>query len=164
MVDPKKQYVVHTTPAPLADFDEQWWPVTLLLLISSGCLAGYVWLTSDFHSPKLLSNGWFHLGLIGIVVIALVAGVAILKGSAQRRLQLGIFLSLALHVGLLFFGQRVYMSIAMRQPTPDEAVIDDENDVVVSIPDYLPQNDQSRAVDPLTRRQRRSFATNRRRK
>lgn len=151
MVDPKKQYVVHTTPAPLADFDEQWWPVTLLLLISSGCLAGYVWLTSDFHSPKLLSNGWFHLGLIGIVVIALVAGVAILKGSAQRRLQLGIFLSLALHVGLLFFGQRVYMSIAMRQPTPDEAVIDDENDVVVSIPDYLPQNDQSRAVDPLTR-------------
>lgn len=152
MADSKKKHVVvRSQHAPLADFDEQWWPVTLLLLISAGCLAGYVWLSSDFNSPKLLSNGWLHLGLIAILVIALVAGVAILKGSAQRRLQLGIFLSLALHVALLFFGQRVYMSVAVRPLTSEEAVIDDENDVVVSIPDYLPKNDQSQTSDPLTR-------------
>ena len=98
----KKQVVRKVSPAPLADFDEQLWPVSLLLLISAGCLAGYVWLTSDFDTPDLLKNGWFHLGVLGALALTLIVGIAMLRGSSQRRLQLGVFLSLAFHVGLLF--------------------------------------------------------------
>ena len=145
----KKQVVRKVSPAPLADFDEQLWPVSLLLLISAGCLAGYVWLTSDFDTPDLLKNGWFHLGVLGALALTLIVGIAMLRGSSQRRLQLGVFLSLAFHVGLLFVTQRVYLSLAAR-PVPPQGTLEDET--VVTIPDYLPvQQDSSKSPDALTR-------------
>src|ERR1043166_2667013 len=144
-MSPKKQVVRKTSPAPLADFDEQWWPITLLLLISAGCLAGYVWLKSDFHDPNPFYNGRVQLAMIGGIVLVLLVGVAMLRGSSQRRLQLGVFLSLAFHLLLLYMTQRVYLALVPEPPPPAEGEL--EENVRVTIPDYLPTQETGQTSD-----------------
>jgi len=146
----KKQVVRKTNLAPLADFDEQWWPITLMLLASAGCLAGYVWHKSDFNDPRPLHNARVQLASIGAIVVVLLAGVALLRGSAQRRLQLGVFLSLAFHLSLIYTTQKIYLALT---PTPLPAVEGDEeiDDLPVTLPDYLPTQESGKTPDELTR-------------
>ena len=88
----------------LADFDEQWWPITLLLFISAGALAGYVYTNpgSDFTTEVWYRNAWNQIYSIGALAALLVIGLAFLRGSANRRLQLGVFLSLVFHLALIY--------------------------------------------------------------
>jgi hypothetical protein len=138
-----------TPVSAIADFDEQWWPVTLLLLTSAGCLAGYVWTTGDFNDPRPLYNARHQLIALGTVVGALLLGVLALRGSSQRRLQLGVFLSLAFHAGLLFMTQKVYLKVASLPPVAED--FGQAEDAVVTIPDYLPTEDGGKSSDELTR-------------
>ena len=95
----QKHVVRKIAPEKLADFDEHWWPVTLLLLVTAGCLIGSVYFhpNSDFTTQVWYRNAWTQIGLLGATALLLIVGVAALKGDAQRRLQLGIFLSLIFH-------------------------------------------------------------------
>ncbi len=144
----KKQVVRKINVDKFADFDEHWWPVTLLLLTSAGGMAGYVITTGDFQTDELRRNAWFQLGVLGALALALVVGVVVLRGSSQRRLQLGVFLSLLFHAALLFTGRHVYLKyFAPQQPTV--GVLDDE--APVTIPDFIPTRQPGAVTSELTR-------------
>ena len=113
-----KHVVRKISPDKLADFDEHWWPVTLLLLVTAGCLIGSVYFHphSDFTTHVWYRNAWVQIGMLAATGLLLIIGVAALKGDAQRRLQLGIFLSLLFHAGLLFSDPDAWEAKANGQP------------------------------------------------
>lgn len=146
---PKKQVVRRVAPPSLADFDEQWWPVTFLLLGAAGCIGAYVWYRGDFANPRPLANARSQLALLATTVVVLLLGLSMLRGRAQRRLQLGVFLSLLFHLGLLITTQRIYLAL---MPTPPQGIEDDlDDDVPVTLPDYLPTQESGQTTDDLTR-------------
>ena len=137
---PAKHKVVRKISADkLADFDEHWWPITLLLLGSAAGLAGYIYKNSPpeaFTTEVWHRNTWVHIGAVGVVALILLIGTAFLRGSQQRRLQLGVFLSLAFHVGLLFLSREIYLKSLM--PPPPDGFLSLDDEVPVTIPDYIP--------------------------
>lgn len=146
----KKQVVRKLNAAPLADFDEHWWPVTLLLLTSAGALAGFVITQGNFQTAVWYENAQFQLVALGVTVFALIVGVALLRGSAQRRLQLGVFLSLLFHVGLLFTGRHVYLKYFAPPRTTEVGPATED---LVTLPDYLPTESGENSPSSLTRPQ-----------
>ncbi|MBA4020652.1 MAG: hypothetical protein C0483_26125 [Pirellula sp.] len=146
-----KQVVRKITPDKLADFDEHWWPVTLLLLVTAGCLIGSVYFhpNSDFTTQVWYRNAWVQIGGLGATALLLIVGVAALKGDAQRRLQLGIFLSLLFHASLLFGARHYFLSVVGAPATDPEWNLIDE--VAVTLPDYHPAENESEASDELTK-------------
>lgn len=146
-----KHVVRKISPDKLADFDEHWWPVTLLLLITAGCLIGSVYFHphSDFTTQVWYRNAWVQIGMLAATALLLIIGVAALKGDAQRRLQLGIFLSLLFHAGLLFSARHYFLSVADAPATEPELHLDDE--VAVTIPDYHQSEREAQASAELTK-------------
>ncbi len=147
----QKHVVRKIAPDKLADFDEHWWPVTLLLLVTAGCLIGSVYFhpNSDFTTQVWYRNAWTQIGLLGATALLLIVGVAALKGDAQRRLQLGIFLSLIFHASLLFWARQHFLSVVGAPTTDPEWNLNDE--VAVTIPDYHPAESESQAATELTK-------------
>jgi hypothetical protein len=118
----------------LADFDEQLWPVNLLLFVFAACVAALIIAKSDFTAPQLLANGWCHLGILAAIVGSLAWGVARLDRRVQRRMQLGVFLSLLVHLWLCLLSCNIYLSaIARRERDAPEAF---EEPASVTLPDY----------------------------
>jgi len=146
----KRQVVRKYTPDPIADFDEQWWPVTLLLLVTAGGLAGYVYNhpNADFTTQVWYRNAWFQIGSIGFTALLLIVGVLALRGDSQRRLQLGVFLSLLLHASLLFWARTYYLHV-IGAPTEPELTITES--IPVTIPDYLPTDSDTNPLADLTK-------------
>lgn len=136
----------------LADFDEQWWPITLLLFISAGALAGYVYTSpgSDFTTDVWYRNAWNQIYSIGALAVLLVVGLAFLRGSANRRLQLGVFLSLVFHLTLIY-GSRQYYLTYIEPATPANADSPDDGGFKVVIPDYIPPEQEGEASPEITR-------------
>jgi len=141
----KRQVVRKYTPDPIADFDEQWWPVTLLLLATAGGLAGYIYFhpNADFTTPVWYRNAWYQISSIGVTALLLMVGVLALRGDSQRRLQLGIFLSLLLHASLLFWARQYYLVVVGQPPEPEMNLVETPP---VTIPDYI---DNESRTDPL---------------
>jgi hypothetical protein len=132
-------------PLGLADFDEQLWPVNLLLFVFSACVAGIIVAKSDFHTPRLVANGWCQLGALGVIVAALAWGIVRLEGRVQHRMQLGVFLSLLLHLGLCMVSYNLHLSaLAQREKDAPEVVEEPQR---VTLPDY---NWQNEAMDDAT--------------
>ncbi|MGC3971965.1 MAG: hypothetical protein QM775_32875 [Pirellulales bacterium] len=133
------------SPDKLADFDEQWWPVTLLLLISAGALAGYVYTspTSDWTTDLWYRNARIQLYTIAGTAAALLCGITLLRGSSQRRMQLGVFLSLAFHIGLIYFSRQMYLEYADLPANEPHGL---EKEVSVVIPDYVGEPQEADAV------------------
>lgn len=146
----KRQVVRKYTPDPIADFDEQWWPVTLLLLVVAACLAGSIYYNdkSDFTTPVWYRNAWVQIGSIGVTTLLLIIGVLALRGDSQRRLQLGIFLSLLLHASLLYWARNHYLVVVGKPPEPELNLVES---VPVTIPDYIADQDRTNPLADLTK-------------
>ncbi|HEX4147953.1 MAG TPA: hypothetical protein VHY20_03155, partial [Pirellulales bacterium] len=86
--------------ARLADFDEQLWPVNLLLLALAALLAGLIWTRDDFHAQEPWTNGYVHLGILGAIVAVWGLAALLMRRGDQRRMQLAVLASLLLHVWL----------------------------------------------------------------
>ncbi|HUY34354.1 MAG TPA: hypothetical protein VMV69_16530 [Pirellulales bacterium] len=129
-----KQIVRRVPSARLGDFDEQLWPVNVLLLILAGFVAGIIAAQSDFDTPRVLYNGWCRLGVLGLIVAALAWGVMRLDGWMRRRLQFGVFLSLLVHLWLSMITYHVYLGL-FEQPETDVAEPLEEPRLV-KLPDY----------------------------
>lgn len=137
-------------PDKLADFDEQWWPITLLLLASAAGLAAYIYKESPpggFETPVWYENTWVQISSVGVAACILLIGTAFLRGSAHRRLQLGIFFSLLFHASLLIVSHHYVLRLA--EPPPGESWLAMEEAASVTIPDYFPFPAQTPG-DPLT--------------
>jgi hypothetical protein len=129
-------------PVGLADFDEQLWPVNLLLLLFAACVAGIITTKSDFAAARLLANGWCHLGALAVIVAALAWGIVRFEGRVQHRMQFGVFLSLLVHLWLCMLSYNLHLSaIAQRDKDAPEVVEEPEP---VTLPDY---NWQDEAMD-----------------
>jgi hypothetical protein len=140
------------SPDKLADFDEQWWPITLLLLVSAGSLAGYVYTNplSDWTTDVWYRNARVQLYTIAGTAAALLVGLALLRGSSQRRLQLGVFLSLAFHIGLIFFSRQMYMEYVAATADGEPPGLPAEKEVI--LPDYVGETqDVEAAIKELTK-------------
>lgn len=128
---------------PPVDFDDRLWPINLALLVLAGFIAGVIVAKSDFQTPLVLSNGYLHLGVLAAIVGVLLWGVARFGARVQRRLQLGVFVSLLVHFWLCMLSYNVYLSLAARDE-PDAAEQFEEPQIV-TLPDYHWQ-DQRQAV------------------
>ncbi|HUY89254.1 MAG TPA: hypothetical protein VMV10_11005 [Pirellulales bacterium] len=128
-----------------ADFDERLWPVDLALLVLAGFIAGVIVAKSDFQTPLVVYNGYLHLGALAAIVGALLWGVARFGARVQRRLQLGVFVSLLVHFWLCMLSYNVYLSMALREE-PDAAEQFEEPQIV-TLPDYHWQDQQDVMVD-----------------
>lgn len=146
----KRQVVRKYTPDPIADFDEQWWPVTLLLIVVAASLAGAVYFhkDSDFTTPIWYRNAWVQMSSIGVTALLLIIGVFALRGDSQRRLQLGIFLSLLLHASLLYWARHHYLVVIGKPPEPELNLVES---VPVTIPDYIPNESETNPLSDLTK-------------
>jgi hypothetical protein len=136
-----------SAPVSLADFDEQRWPVNLLLLLFAACIAAMIVVTSDFNSPRWLANGWFHLGALAALVAVLAWAMVRFEDRMRRRMQLGVFLSLLVHLWLCMISYHIYLSaLARREKDAPEAI---EEPAPVTLPDYHWQDEsQDDATDP----------------
>lgn len=81
----------------LADFDESGWPVNALLLVLAACAAGAIAERGDFETLDLWANAWTHLAVLAGIVATIALTATLLRGHVQRRMQLAILASLAVH-------------------------------------------------------------------
>lgn len=131
----------------LADFDEQLWPVNLLLLLLAACLAGVIVVKSDFAAVRWVNNGWLHLAALAAIVTVLAWGIVRLQGRVRRRMQFGVFLSLLVHLWLCLLSYNLHLStIAQRErDVPEEF----DEPAPVTLPDYQWQDESTNdATDP----------------
>jgi hypothetical protein len=146
----KKQMVRRFGDDRLAtEIDEPLSPFTLVLFVGAGALAGYIVSRNQFENPDPLQNTWAHLAALGGIVLLLILGAALLRGSSQRRLEVGVFLSLLFHAGLLFTGKNVYLKYFAPPPDPTVTVIDEN--VAVTIPVYLPLQQPGESTAEMVR-------------
>src|SRR3712207_530768 len=124
------------TVAP-ADFDEQLWPINVALLVLFGFVAGTILALSDFHEPRLLHNGWFHLGTLCATMVLLLCGAIWLGGRAGRRLQLGALASLLIHLCL---GLQLYVyTVEKKLAATTDRDVPVKQEEVPTYPEYHPQ-------------------------
>jgi hypothetical protein len=140
----EKQVIRRVDHDPIADFDDQLWPVNVLLFIFAGFVAGLVASRDEFDNPVLIYNTGFHLAILGVTVIALAIGAVLLGQRMQRRMQLAVLISLLLHLGL-FVGLREYILF------PERAVVSDVVNEAppVTLPDYHFQDDPKQSPTEL---------------
>lgn len=120
----------------IADFDDQTWPVNVVLLILGGCLAGILSAHADFETPVLVHNGWVQLAALGLTMLALAMGAFLLRQKMQRRMQLAVLISLLTHFWLSE-GMRQLAFLTTAPPAieqPEEP--NTEPAEVLSLPDY----------------------------
>lgn len=133
----------------ILDFDEQVWPVNVLLVILAGFESGVIIALSDFHEPRLLYNGWFHLGVVAVLVLLLALGVVLLKRRMQRRMQLAILISLLVHLMLCPVLRTVYMA---RMPVNESNKPVVEETKPAPLPVYhMQEPDQATPTDSVER-------------
>ena len=140
----KKHDALRSHPA-LADFDEQLWPINLVLVVLAGFIAGIIAAKGDFQTPTLIHNAYCQLIVLATIVGVLAWGVVRLDGRMQRRLQFGVFMSLLLHFWLCIFSYNVYLAMT---PLQEHAAEDQfEEPERVTLPDYHWQDQQEVRVD-----------------
>lgn len=132
-----KRVIRKIDPKLIVDFDEQLWPVNVMLVILAGFAAGVIAVTSDFRSARVLSNGWFHSGLLIAIVVALAGTVVVFRGATQRRLQQGVFCSLLLHMTLCLGLYQQYLSSPEGAESDVAELLEEQYDLrPITIPEY----------------------------
>ena len=117
-----------------ANFDEQLWPVNLALLLLAGFVAGLIAAHSDFEAQDWLRNGWIHLGMLSLIVVALLISTAALSYRVQRRMQFAVFCSLLLHVWLSLVGTQLHLEALAANDA--DASLPAEFAPLPTLPDY----------------------------
>ena len=98
---PHSHEVRKLSPEDTGGFDEQRWPVNLVLTVLCGCVAGVIWAKSDFQSPVWYQNGYVWLTTLVLSVVTLAVAANFLEGRSARRLQLAALLSVSLHLAAI---------------------------------------------------------------
>ena len=123
------------SPARIADFDDQLWPINCVILILAGFVSGLVIATSDFHDPRILYNAWFRLATVAAAVGILFWAVFWLQGKMVRRVQLCVMVSLLVHLWLgLYLHQQYLALVARHQAEMAERLLEEYEPE--TIPDY----------------------------
>lgn len=140
MIRPTKKHDALRRHPALADFDEQLWPINLVLLVLAGFITGIIVAKGDFHTPALIHNGYCQLVVLAMIVGAFAWGIVRLDGRLQRRLQFGVFMSLLVHFCLCIFSYNVYLSL---MPVAQRDAEDQfEEPQPVTLPDYHWQDER----------------------
>jgi hypothetical protein len=137
-----KRVLREVHPANAIPFDDRLWPINVLLAILAGFEAGIIIATSDFATDDLLRNGWFRLGILGLIMLALVLGIFWLQGRMQRRMQLAVLASLLVHLWLSWGMQHWFLGLLRPQLKPPAVALDDTLAPPVTLPDYHWQDNQ----------------------
>ncbi|NMC19967.1 MAG: hypothetical protein GYA33_06050, partial [Thermogutta sp.] len=130
---PKKRQVIRpVVPDRLADFDEQVWPVNLAIVTFAAFTAGVIYATTDdFWDPRLLHNGIFRLSVVALLVAGLFWATALLRGSAARRVQFCVIVSLLLHMILAVMLHEQYLRLAAQQQAEEVGMETEEERVIL---------------------------------
>lgn len=120
--------VIRRVKQPLtASFDDQLWPVNIVLLILGGFLTGEILIFGDFTTPAVFSNGWTWLSwvwfaVIGTMLLAWKAG-----GRTARRTQLSGAVALVLTLSLLTacYYFHIFSAVAIEDTLNDVAATSD---------------------------------------
>jgi hypothetical protein len=129
-----RQVIRKIQPGPLADFDDHQWPSNCALLVLAGFSVGAVIAGSDFDDVRLLYNGWTRLAGLALTAGVLLWGMIRLRGAVQRRLQLAVLLSLALHMALGLYLHQTNVRLAVESPLVDAGLFEESEPV--TLPDY----------------------------
>lgn len=137
MSDATKPTAPPQTTAPKAGFfDEQMWPINLVLIVLAGFVAGMIVGRADFDTPEGQQAAWIQLGILAGVVVVTAGLLAVLTPRQQRRVQLAALVSLLLHVNASVVMQRYSFVSATENPSPIE---NGEQPLPVTLPDYQEQ-------------------------
>lgn len=104
---------VRPLPAvPQRDLDEQRWLVDLAILVCAGIIAWWTVRTSSFDlaSTAWWESGYFRLGLIGVLLVFVIAVTRWLDRRVKRRMQLCTLLSFLFHVVLIGYLSAQYLA------------------------------------------------------
>jgi hypothetical protein len=144
-MSPKKQVIRPVEHDSVVDFDDQLWPVNVLLLVLASCVAGLIAGHGDFESPEPLTNAWWQLGALGALVGLLALSAVLFRKAGQRRMQMAVLFSLLLHLWLSL-GMREYrLPLVITDDDPQRTA---EKRKPVTLPDYDHQQTE-RAPDKL---------------
>ncbi len=116
------------------DGEAQLWPVTILLLILAGAVAGIIIAISEFDAPELLENGWFRLGVLTLSVGILLGAAALLRGRVLARVQMAVMVSLVFHLAILLVMLEKSLLIELYTFVHANQAIEEED--LVKLPDY----------------------------
>lgn len=128
--------------APSVPFDDRLWPINVLLAILGGFEAGVIVASSDFQSPDIVRNGWFRLGILALILLALLLGIVWLQGRMQRRMQLAVLASLLLHLWFSWGMQHWFLGFLRPRLKPHIAALEETLQAPVTLPDYHWQDNQ----------------------
>ena len=95
------------SPPAVVGFDDQLWPVNVLLLLLASFVAGLIVAQGDFRTSDPLRNGYVHLAVVGWLALLLSMASAFLGRVVQHRIQIAVLLSLLVHLGVCW-GMREY--------------------------------------------------------
>ncbi len=92
--------------------DAYYWPLTVVICLLVGSVAGLVLATKELVHPRavwqggwsvLVQSGWLHLAAdVGLLVVLLVSGL-LLRGAVLRRVQMCVLLSILGHLWLAVY-------------------------------------------------------------
>ncbi len=137
-----KRVLREVHPAPAVPFDDRLWPINVLLAILGGFEAGVIIASSDFQTTDIVRNGWFRLGILAFILLALVLGIVWLQGRMQRRMQLAVLASLLLHLWFSWGMQHWFLGFLRHQLNPPTAALEETLQPPVTLPDYHWQDNQ----------------------
>src|SRR5262245_6619089 len=110
---PQTHQIIRNVERPaMADFDEQWWPINVLLGALAAVVAVVIVKTGDFHTHNIFRSAIMHLGVLAAIVVGLSLSSLLLHGRMQRRMQLAVLFSLVLHLWLCLVSYYTYLGMA----------------------------------------------------
>jgi len=115
------------------DPESQLWPVTCILLIASGFLAGAIIARCDFQDQRLLYNGWTLLGVLAFSVGLMLWGAIRLRGRVLMRVQVALLLSLLIHVLHIGAAREVYFAFFQEKAKSAQPRPNPPNDVTLPL-------------------------------
>jgi len=136
-----------TFPESRPEFDEQFWPINVAILVLAACVAGVVVTQGEF---SLTDGRWLHNGSVQLALVVLLLGILVwaaawLQAHAVRRVQLCILISLLVHLWLVMYLHAQYLAVLAEEGIDDRRLARPEERI--TIPDYdWHHPDQPRSV------------------
>lgn len=121
------------------------WPVSVAVFALGAYSLSIILRHTNFGAPSILKNGWFHVGVWGVIMGALAWSVIALRGRVLVRIQASVLISLLLHLLLLDTLADRYVRMLLSS-TPDEAVnLTRLPTDIPTIPEYVLENPEREA-------------------
>ncbi len=105
---------------PVEPPDGRGWAVWTLLAALAAGVAWVVWTKADFADPMPWRNGWVLLAGLALTTAALVWASLRLKGRNMRRFQVGVLVSLLLHLWGAVAMERLSLALSIVPPAETE--------------------------------------------